>query len=119
MNIEKWIDIKGRIKEKFEILDEQEVEEEIGQDQHNQIVKAKKEIIEFQGPLGKIKLVFSQHPPLLEKKADYSRRIGGQIDVKYIYDIQQPHVASFSVYQWDEGQQDWQELKIQEEMFVF
>ena len=59
MNQEKCQEIKGRIKDDFEILEEKN--EPLGDDRPGDI-----ETIVFNGPLGKIKLLFISHPVVLE-----------------------------------------------------
>ena len=57
MREEKWQDIKGQIKDDFELLEEKK--EPLGEDRPGD-----KEIIVFNGPIGKMKLEFSckRHP---------------------------------------------------------
>jgi len=102
MTPEKWQDTKVKIKEKFEILENyQEKDEERRED---------KEILIFNGPAGKIKLEFITRPVVLDKKTNYSRRIGSQVEVEYIYS-EDEFTNTLKTYIFDAATNDWQELK--------
>lgn len=105
MTPEKWQETKDKVKEKFKILEEyQEKDEERRED---------REILIFQGPLGKIKLEFITRPVILDKKTTYSRRIGGGVAVEYVYsDNELTH--SLKTYLYNEPLDEWQELKAQQ-----
>jgi hypothetical protein len=45
-----------------------------------------KEVVEFTGPLGKMKLEFTTKPRLLGEKTSYSKRIGANVQVEKQYD---------------------------------
>jgi len=102
MTREKWEQIKGDIKDKFQVEDEGQthLEEEGGVDI---------EYIVFNGPLGKMQLEFISKPVVLDKKTTYSRRIGSDTRVEYVYS-QDERTETLKVYQWDEAQNDWVEV---------
>lgn len=106
MQLEKWMDIKGLIKDKFEVIDEREEIEEIGEDVSGNEAFEKKEIIEFIGPLGKMKLELITRPIVVEKKTNFSRRIGGDVGVKYIYSDSEK-TTKFQAFKWDESEDNW------------
>lgn len=111
MRLEKWKDIKGLIKDKFEIIDERESREEIGEDINGDEVFEKKEIIEFIGPLGKMKLELIARPIVVEKKTNFSRRIGGDVGVRYIYSATE-ETTKFHAYKWEEEEEKWVEAEV-------
>ncbi|PKL72315.1 hypothetical protein CVV26_01995, partial [Candidatus Kuenenbacteria bacterium HGW-Kuenenbacteria-1] len=76
MNLERWEETKEKIENKFDI---------VAKSEENLENKGKKEIIEFKSPLGNIKLEFVIQPKVLDRKTQYSNRIGGQTKVEYIY----------------------------------
>lgn len=106
MTQERWEEIKEKIESKFKII-EKNVETLEN--------KGTKEIIEFEGPLGKIKLEFVNQPKVLDKKTQYSNRIGGQINVEYIYSDSEMN-SYLKVYRQDEIG-EWEEIK-QTEFYI-
>ncbi len=103
MTKEKWDDIKGNIKDSFEVEDEggEHVEDEGGVDV---------EYIIFEGPLGKMRLEFVSKPVVLDKKTDYSKRIGSETNVTYVYSKDERTEKIFA-YKWEEDQDDWVEIE--------
>lgn len=75
MQDEKWQDILGKVKDNFEVLDENKEDLDPG--------PGFVEYIVFSGPLGKIRLERTTKPVVLEKKGIGSRRIGSQASVEY------------------------------------
>ena len=114
MYYDKWQDIIAMVEEKFGIIDKKEDSEEIGKDINGNDVFGKSEIIEFDGPLGKMKLELITRPIVLEKKTSFSRRIGGDVGVEYIYSDSE-EVSKFKAYKWSDEQSDW--LEIDKNMF--
>ncbi len=100
MNTEKWKNLLGDVKENFQVEDEgkEHLEEEGGVDI---------EYIVFQGPLGKIRLEYIIKPVILDKKTIYSRRIGSETKVDYIYS-QEEKSCKLVVYKWED--EDWVEI---------
>lgn len=105
MDQEKWDNLKGLIKEKFEILAENqgELNDRPGKCQE----------IEFKGPLGKMKVQRLITPRVVDKKTLYSRRIGSDVKVDYVYD-KQTMIDRLKVYKWDETKEDWLEITTQD-----
>ena len=103
MRKEKWQDILANVKDKFEVETEGEerLEEEGGVDI---------EYIEFKGPLGRMRLEFIIKPVVLDKKTTYSRRIGSETKVDYIYSDTEK-VEKLMAYKWDEDKEEWVEME--------
>lgn len=99
---EKWEKTIGNIKDAFNVLDEgkEHIDDEGGVDIH---------YIEFEGPLGRLRLEFVQKPVILDKKTTYSKRIGSETKVDYIYS-QSEKSAKMTAYKWDENSDEWQEI---------
>lgn len=99
---EKWTQIIGNIKDNFEVEDEgeEQIEEEGGID-----VK----YIIFKGPLGRMRLEFIVRPVVLDKKTTYSKRIGSETKVDYVYSQDEKSYA-MAAYKWNESENDWQEM---------
>jgi len=77
VNLEKWIEVKDKILKNFEVIDQKTITDEDGH--------GIKEIIEFQGPMGDIKLEFSIRDLILDKHTNYSNRIGSDVKIDYEY----------------------------------
>ncbi len=102
MTKEKWDSIVNNIKDTFNVLNqgEEHLDEEGGVDIS---------FIEFEGPLGKIRLEFVSKPVVLDKKTIYSRRIGSETKVDYVYS-EDERTEKLLAYKWGEADNDWQEI---------
>jgi hypothetical protein len=102
MTPERWLNAKNELKDKFEILDEGQtlLEEEGG---------ITIDHIEFTSPMGRIRLEFITKPVILDKKTSYSKRIGSETQVDYIYS-QDELSHQLAVYKWNENDSDWEEI---------
>ena len=99
---EKWKTILGNIKDNFEVEDEgsTHLDDEGGVDI---------EYIEFNGPLGRIRLEFVVKPVILDRKTTYSKRIGSETKIDYIYsEDEKSH--TLMAYKWNEDESDWEEM---------
>lgn len=103
-----WEEIKFQIEEKFGIDNCRTEEEEIDRTSDGEVIKAKKEIIEFTGPLGKIKVERITKPRVIDKKTLYTRRIGGKVAVDYVYSDEET-VSQIKFYKKNESG-EWQEI---------
>jgi len=101
MTPDKWQEIKGMIKEKFAI--EQEFKEGLKEG------GGKKEVVVFRGPLGLMRLEYLEKPRILEKKTHYSRRIGSDVKVDYVYSDTEK-ICEMKTYLWHQEADDWQQI---------
>ncbi|HLC63820.1 MAG TPA: hypothetical protein VJK25_00525 [Patescibacteria group bacterium] len=101
MHPDKWPEVRDKIKENFEVLDERR--------EKNEDRKEDLEIIEFNGPIGKMKVEWLSRPKVLGKKTQYSRRIGSQVGVDYVYSEDEV-THTLKVYQWNEAGDSWQAM---------
>jgi Txe/YoeB family toxin of Txe-Axe toxin-antitoxin module len=108
MTNERWENLIEMIEANFKIDEKRSEELDLGEDANGKPVKGEIEIIEFQGPTGKIRLERITKPLVLEKKTQYSRRIGSQTKVSYIYS-ETEKVYQLKAYQWKDG--TWQEIE--------
>lgn len=100
---EKWQTLIGNIKDNFKMEEEGKfhIDDEGGADI---------EYIVFAGPLGRMRLEFVSKPVILDKKTTYSKRIGSETQVDYVYsETEKTH--SLIVYKWEEGANDWVEIE--------
>lgn len=77
MNLEKWEQIKNKVLDGFDVINQDTFQDK---DKHGY-----KEIIEFIGPIGEIKLEMSIRDLILDKHTNYSNRIGSNVSVDYKY----------------------------------
>ena len=99
---EKWEKVVGNIKDNFTVKDESKIH--IDEDGGTDI-----EFIEFEGPLGLMRLEFVSKPIVLDRKTIYSKRIGSETKIDYIYsENEKSH--KLIVYKWDDNENDWIEI---------
>ncbi len=67
------------------------------------------EYLIFESPLGRVRLDYVSRPVVLDKKTIYSRRIGSESTVEYVYSDSERNYK-LEIYRWDEEQDDWQEI---------
>ena len=102
MDLEKWQKITGNIKDNFTVLDE-------GEDHLDDEGGVDIEYIEFEGPLGKIRLEYVIKPVILDKKTNYTRRVGSETQVNYVYsEDEKSH--QLMAYKWDDDTGEWGEI---------
>ncbi len=117
MNLEKWTEIKNKILDNFEVLDQKTITDEDGH--------GIKEIVEFKGPMGEIKLEFNIRDLILDKHTNYSNRIGSDVKVEYEYsDTEKTY--KLKAYQKevdqsssaDASEDNWKEMEMESNPFV-
>lgn len=98
MNDERWYDLIESIRTKFGLLTEEEQPLEYG--------PGKTEIVEFQSPMGRMRLERVSRPVVKERKTHYTKRAGAGTTEEYIYE-EGEFTHRVSLYRWVDG--DWQE----------
>jgi hypothetical protein len=104
MSPEKWKSIKGRILDSFKNVEE-------AKEALEEPAVGEKEILEFAGPLGRMRLEFITRPVVLDKVTHGSRRIGSEHGVEYIYS-QDEFFHALHAYKWDDNSSDWLEIDL-------
>ncbi len=102
MQPEKWNNLIGDIKDKFKV-------EEDGKEHLDEGGGTDIEYIVFKSPLGRIKLEFVVKPLVLDKKTTYSKRIGSETTVEYVYSPNEK-TCKLTAYKWDERKNEWMEV---------
>lgn len=100
--IEKWQEIIGKIQDNFEV--EEHDQQFIDEDGGTEI-----DYIVFISPVGKMRLELVTKPIVLDKKTTYSRRIGSDTAVDYVYSLTEK-ASKLYAYKWDSAADDWQEI---------
>jgi len=101
MQAEKWQEVVGMVKDKFDVLEE--TEEPI-----EDIPRSRVERLVFEGPLGKMKIELETRPVVLDKKTIYSKRMGDTATVDYVYS-EDEYTSKFRAYMWRGD--DWVEIE--------
>lgn len=100
----RWAEILSLIQDTFEVLNHKT---EVFTDREGKI-----EIIEFIGPMGKMRLERTDQPLVIDKKVIGSKRIGSEQKVEYIYsDTERVH--KFRAMKWDEAEGKWVEMEME------
>ena len=99
MTPDRWQEVKQKIESSFTILDSYEEELNPGV----------AEVIEFNGPIGKLKASFNRQPKVLDKKTLYSHRAGGDVKVDYTYS-DSDEVSYLTLYKWNEQRDEWEKM---------
>jgi len=71
------------------------------------------ESVVFDGATGRMRLERSVRPLLLDKKVSYSKRIGGDVDIEYVYS-EDEFVDTVKLYRWDRLAREWRQIDISE-----
>lgn len=103
MTEQKWEQIISMIEDKFGIEK---------RDQWKLDPVGEVDCIEFKCPTGKMKLERIVKPKLIDKKTTYSRRIGGDVKVDYIYS-EDEFVSTLKAYRYDEAKEGWVDFEIE------
>ena len=112
MTDERWKEIIGTIKDNFEIIDHRTLElpEEDGE--------GTVEVVEFNGPLGRIKLQRTTQPLIIDRKSLGSKRIGSDQVIQYTYSDTEK-VNKFTAYKFDDVKDDWVEMEMEKGSMLF
>jgi len=102
MDQQKWKATLGMIRENFEVEDE-------GHEHEDAQVGIELDFVEFQGPMGRMRLEYVSKPVVVDKKTTYSRRIGSETAIDYVYSSDE-RVEKLMVYTWSDEQNDWVEI---------
>ena len=99
MQLERWQNLVGEIKDKFDIQEEgrEHLDEEGGVDI---------DYLVFKGPLGLIRLEYVTKPVILDKKTKFSNRLAAETKIEYIYSPEEK-TQKLDIYKWDDSIEEW------------
>ncbi len=100
MQYDKWVMIVEKAEENFGLLKKEERA-------LTGSAPGRQEIIEFNSPRGKIRLVWTEKARLEKLKTTYSRRIGSQVNVQATYS-QEEKVHFIEAYHWNPSREEWE-----------
>ncbi len=109
MTPEKWEKLIYQVEEKFGIDKRYAEDFEVSETSVGEKIMGKKEIIEFKGPLGQIKLEKISQPRVVDKKVLHTKRIGGRTAVDYVYS-DEDEVCQLKIYKRNEADKEWEEI---------
>jgi len=102
MTAEKWAQIRGMVLENFK--DAEKGQEDLDDDSGGSM-----EVIEFNGPVGRMRLEYITRPVVLGKNVSGSRRIGSHHEIDYVYSDSEV-TQTLKAYKFDESEQEWVEM---------
>lgn len=111
MKEEKWFDIKQKIEDNFQVLENYKEDASFADDLGHKI-PASKEIIIFLSPQGKLKLEFLKKPLILDEKIHYQKTHGTGAQKEYVVSPDE-FTFRFSAYKWDEIKDDWEKFEFE------
>lgn len=108
MQPDRWEDTKEELKRKFNLISE-DVEKNPIEDDFGVKGEETKEVLEFNGPMGKIKIEYVTRPVILDKKMTYAKTKGtGALTEFVLSDSEFSH--KIRAYKWDEYNDQWEEM---------
>ncbi len=109
MNPNKWEQLVYLAEEKFGI-ESKEVEEIVVDVNHQgEKIKGEKEIIEFESPVGRMRMEKITKPRVIDKNIKRAKRAGSRASVDLIYSDKET-VSEMSVYKKN-NQNEWEKIK--------
>jgi hypothetical protein len=116
MTDEKWIDLRVKLKEKFgEVLES--TEEDNGEDDMGHQIPSKIETLEFDSPLGHLRIARTTRPKIIDKKTYYHKG-AGEAQVEYILS-EDEFSHKIDVTKLDEVTGEWKPLDLPEDSLQF
>jgi len=100
MTKDKWLDLKDKVREKFDVEEEKSNTLE-------DVPDSVCETLIFSSPLGKIKLEWISKPRTLNEKTIFSNRIGSNVKVEKVYS-QDERAEFLKAYKWESD--EWEEI---------
>lgn len=113
MNDEKWQDLKDKIENRFGKF-ESHIKSDILEDDIGNKISQKIESLEFDSPLGNLKIERTVHPKIIDRKAHYHKS-GGGADMEFVVS-EDEFSYKVSVFKKDDFG-NWQPLDLPPEKF--
>lgn len=101
MNIERWQELKGKIQDEFEVLEQRTTQLEPGPGEVETLV--------FRTPTQTLRLEFTVKPRVIGERGMGSRRIGSQVMIERRYSPTE-QVTVFKVFRHDPASGSWTEM---------
>jgi hypothetical protein len=108
MQDDKWEPLKEELERKFKVIDTR-IDDLYAETQNGPVVSGRVEIIEFETPLGLIKLERESRPVVLEKKEFYSHQQNKSARTEYKFS-ETEFSHKIKAYKWDNYEEVWREM---------
>ncbi len=105
----KWEKIIYQIERRARIINSKTEEFDVDVLSGGRVIKGTKDVIEFKGPKGKMKIEKITKPRVIGKKVISTRRIGGRVAEDFVYS-EDEKVEVYKIYRWDKNASDWVEV---------
>ena len=105
----KWEKIIYQIERRAKIISSKTEEFDIDVLSNGQVIKGVKEIIEFKGPKGKMRIEKIIKPKIIDKKVISTHRVGGRVAEDFVYS-EDEKVETYKIYRWDKNASKWVEI---------
>ncbi len=69
------------------------------------------ETVEFDGATGRMRLERTVKPVVVEKKTQYSKRVGSEVSIEYVFS-EDEYVDTVKFYRWDRLARLWRPIDI-------
>ena len=109
MNPSKWENLIFLAEEKFGIDKKYKEDFEVAELSTGEKIMGQRQMVEFQSPLGRIKLEKNSRPKVIDKKVLHTKRIGGRVAVDFVYS-EEEKVENLKIYRLNEDKQ-WVEIR--------
>jgi hypothetical protein len=104
MSPEKWQSVKAQIQDAFKQVEITSEELELPE-------RGKAEVLEFDGPLGRMRIEYWTKPVVLGKNVSGSRRAGSHHEVDYVYSETET-MHQLKAYKYDDAEFEWTEIDL-------
>jgi len=101
MNDQRWEEVLRRLDRQFGDLEFDEIEDEE--------TRTVTESVAWQSPQGRMKLLRTTRPLVVDKKLHYSNRAGGGTHVEFVYSETET-TSRIRLFRWSEPMSDWEEI---------
>ena len=108
MDIDKWEALKEELNRKFKVQD-QRTEDLFVETEFGQVKSGSAEILEFETPMGLVKLEYETKPVVLDKKIIYSHQQGKSGRAEYKFS-ETEFSHKIKAYKWDDDNEEWKEI---------
>lgn len=109
MQDEKWENLIDNLEIKFGKLSRKS-QTTVSTDDIGHEIKSEEEWVEFETPLGKMKLSRVTRPMIIDKKFHYTHTGGGKGKVEYVLSDTEK-TQKVTLYKWNSLNNEWQEVK--------
>jgi len=111
MSDEKWEKLVFLIEQRCKITSRKTEELAVAKTASGQSIVGQREFVEFESPLGKMKIERITRPRVIDKKVLHTKRIGGKVAVDYVYSPDE-FISEIKIYQWQSQNNLWQEIDL-------